>query len=397
MAPSPSPDPDVGIDPMVSRRAALADLLRRAGLLRSPAVEAAIRAVPRHLFLPAEEPAEAYADKAIVTQTGADGEPTSSASQPSIVAIMLEQLAVQPGQRVLEVGAGTGYNAALLAYLVGAAGRVVSIDVDPETAAGAREHLAAAGVPNVEVLAADGWLGHRDGAPYDRVVATVGIWDVSPSWLDQLADDGLLVAPLWLGPGLQTSIAFRRVGDELHSGSVVLCGFMRLRGAGAGPERYRPVAGWQVAGEGLGAGATSVLARLLITPPRSEPAPPVARGWLLRLALAGAAAVVMTDESRGRSAAGLFDPAAESLALAEGPGGWLGHWAPETVQSYGEGDGRLTERLLALLGTPEPLDASDLHVLVLPRDRPVKPAPADADSWVLDRPHHRFVVTARRG
>ena len=94
-----------------------------------------------------------------------DGVTTSSASQPSMMAIMLEQLDLRPGHRVLEIGAGTGYNAALLARIVGPAGRVVAVDIDPDLIRDAARHLVDAGVRGVELVCGDGALGHPPGAP----------------------------------------------------------------------------------------------------------------------------------------------------------------------------------------------------------------------------------------
>lgn len=387
------PEPPVGDEPpeATARRGALVDGLRRAGLIRTAPVEAAMRAVPRHLFLPDVPLAKAYADEAVVTRTGPDGLPTSSASQPSIVAIMLEQLGVQPGHRVLEIGAGTGYNAALLAHLAGPGGRVTSIDIDRETAHAARRQLAAAGVPATEVRHGDGWPGHPDAAPFDRIEATAGIWDVSPHWVDQLVGGGVLVAPLWLGPGLQVSVSFTRADRILRSSSVQPCGFMRLRGAGAGPESYRPVGTWHVSAERLEDSSARVLERLLDAPATSEPvpAPPVSRGWLVRLALAGSRALLLVDEPRGRVAAGLYDPRTGSLVLAEGTGGSLGHWTPQTV-SY-RGGNELLPALLAVLAKPEPLEVEQLQLLAVRRGDPLAD-PGSGRTWRLDRPEHRFLV-----
>ncbi len=374
-----------------ARRDALVHQLRAAGALRSAAVEAAIRAVPRHLFVPTASVAEAYADEAIVTRTGPDGLPTSSASQPSIVAIMLEQLAVVPGQRVLEIGAGTGYNAALLAHLVGSSGRVTSVDIDAETAQAARDHLAAADATTVDVVAADGWGGHAAGAPFDRIEATVGVWDLSSQWFDQLVNGGVLVAPLWLGPGLQVSVAFEKLGRQFRSRSVIPCGFMRLRGTAAGPESYRRVGDWVVSAERLGAEDVAVLGRLLDKPPNSQPAPPVPRGWQLRLALAGPRALLLVDETHRRVAGGLFDPVAGSLVLAKGTGGWLGHWTPETVQCHGEE--HLLPELTALLQAPDSLEVGELELLAARRGDPL-PEGGSGPTWVLERPQHRFLVRA---
>ncbi len=393
MLPMPSGVPTAELAETVERRTALVDRLGEARVLRTVGVEAAMRAVPRHLFLPSVSVERAYVDEAIVTQTGPGEVPTSSASQPSIVAIMLEQLAVRPGHRVLEIGAGTGYNAALLAHLAGPSGRVTSIDIDAGTAQAAREHLARAGVSSVDVMAADGWLGHPDAAPYDRIEATVGIWDVSPHWVDSLVEGGMLVAPLWLGPGLQVSVAFSRVGRTLVSRAMVPCGFMGLRGPEAGPASFVRVADWHASGERLPDSARR-FEQLLATPPRSQPAPPVCRGWLLRLALAGERAVLLLNESRQRVAAGFLDADAGSLALAEGTGGWLGHWTPDIVHCHG--DAALLPALHAVLADPEPLEVDQLELIAVRREDPLPAVLANPRTWVVERPHHRYVVRARK-
>ena len=206
------------------------------GNLQSPAIEGAFRAVPRHLFLPEIPCEQAYADDAIPTKRLASGESISSSSQPSMMAIMLEQLGLQPGQNVLEIGAGTGYNAALMAHLVGPTGRVTTVDIDDDIVAVARDHLRAAGCGRVRVVQADGAEGYAAGAPYDRIILTVGAWDIAPAWREQLAPDGRLVLPLALN-GPQLAAAFEQRGDILESTSLAVCGFMRLRGPFAGPER----------------------------------------------------------------------------------------------------------------------------------------------------------------
>ena len=210
-------------------RAELVDRLRADRLVESARVEAALRAVPRHLFLPGSSLEDAYADQPVVTKRAPDGTPRSSASQPAIVARMLEQLDVQPGDSVLEVGAGTGYNAALLTRL-GAA--VTTLDIDPGIAAEARSRLA----PGTTVVCADGALGYPPNAPYDRLIVTAGAGDLSPAWLDQLTPTGRIVVPLRIR-GLTRSIAFDRDGDRLTSRSMEVCGFIPMRGAGPDAER----------------------------------------------------------------------------------------------------------------------------------------------------------------
>jgi protein-L-isoaspartate(D-aspartate) O-methyltransferase len=232
------PDFVPGVPPDDALRAALVAQLEQQGRLTHSPVAAAMRAVPRHLFLPEVSPERAYADEAVVTKWSADHVALSSASQPAMIAIMLEQLAVEPGMRVLEIGAGTGYNAALLAYLTGPTGHVTTIDIDQDIVEAARAHLAAAGLDadRVTVLCGDGALGDPAHAPYDRIILTVGAWDVAPAWFTQLVDGGRLVLPLALHT-LQLSAALDRHGASMRSASLRACGFIRLRGAFAGPEQ----------------------------------------------------------------------------------------------------------------------------------------------------------------
>jgi protein-L-isoaspartate(D-aspartate) O-methyltransferase len=197
----------------------LADALLRMGAIRSPAVEAAFRSVPRHLFLPDTPLEQIYSDNAVTTKRASDGQPLSSSTQPSIMAGMLEQLQIEPGHRVLEIGAGTGYNAALMAHIAGPAGQVVTLDVDDDIVADARRHLTDAGYSAVQVMRRDGTLGYPDAAPYDRIILTVGAQDIAPAWREQLAPGGRIVLPLVLR-SRQRSIAFDYLDGVLTSSSI---------------------------------------------------------------------------------------------------------------------------------------------------------------------------------
>jgi protein-L-isoaspartate(D-aspartate) O-methyltransferase len=214
---------------------ALVDSLKENQCIQTGLVEAAFRAVPRHLFLPEHDVKEVYEDKAIVTKHDEVETPISSSSQPAIMAIMLEQLDLQPGHRVLEIGAGTGYNAALIAQIVGENGSVATVDIDEDIVAKARENLRKTGFERVVVVCGDGAEGYPDDAPYDRIILTVGAWDVFPAWLDQLKVGGRVVLPLTIRWS-QRSVAFERTENGLQSVSVKNCGFMRMRGAFAEPQ-----------------------------------------------------------------------------------------------------------------------------------------------------------------
>ncbi|MGH3997784.1 MAG: methyltransferase, FxLD system, partial [Pseudonocardiaceae bacterium] len=202
---------------------------------RTSQVEAAFRAVPRHLFLSPLDLEAAYEPRVVVTKRAEDGTAISSASHPNLVASMLEQLDIQPGHRVLEIGSATGVNAALLAELAGPTGTVVSIEIDDDLAAVARAGLAAAGYHQVEVICADGADGFPAGAPYDRIIVTAGAWDIASAWWQQLVVGGRIVVPLRLhGSGLTRSIAFDlQQPGRMVSSSAQVCGFVPMRGATA--------------------------------------------------------------------------------------------------------------------------------------------------------------------
>ncbi|MYW06359.1 methyltransferase domain-containing protein, partial [Streptomyces sp. SID3343] len=245
----------------VRLRAALVRRLRDSGSIRTDAVEDAMAAVPREVFTPGSTTLdEAYQDRVVVLSTDERGLPDSTVSQPAMIALMLEQLDVRPGLRVLEIGTGSGYNTALLSRLVGPDVGVVSIDVSAELAGAAARRLASLGI-DVDVRAGDGWAGVADRAPFDRIEATVGVPDLPPAWVEQLAPGGRLVTPLWLRPGLELSVAWERGADGvLRSVSVSPCGFLQLRGVHSGPGRTHPLTGdLAVTGEDLPAAALDVL------------------------------------------------------------------------------------------------------------------------------------------
>lgn len=213
----------------------LVNALKQRGELRDPALEAAFLAVPRHHFLPNVPLNEVYSDEAIPTKRDNEGRVISSSSQPTMMVIMLEQLGLRPGDNVLEIGTGTGYNAAIMQHLVDETGRVTTIEYDPQIAAQAKDHLQRAFMGQIMVVQGDGASGFAPRASYDRIIATVGIWDVPRTWVQQLKPKGVLVAPLWLD-AYQISTAFTAQPDgTLYSADNRPCGFVSLRGPAAGP------------------------------------------------------------------------------------------------------------------------------------------------------------------
>ncbi|MGH3935845.1 MAG: methyltransferase domain-containing protein [Pseudonocardiaceae bacterium] len=208
------------------RLAALIHQLTQSGHLRSPSWRVAFEQTPRHVFVPniitisesgptttsGAQPAQrqswleqVYSDDSLVTQylahpslmmTGAKPllVSTSSSTMPSLMARMLETLDVHDGHRVLEIGTGTGYNAALLCHRLGS-DNVVSIDIDPTLVAAASKRLASLG-HHPTLIAGDGTAGAAPHAPYDRIIATAAIADIPLPWIEQLAPSGKILANL---------------------------------------------------------------------------------------------------------------------------------------------------------------------------------------------------------
>jgi protein-L-isoaspartate(D-aspartate) O-methyltransferase len=224
--------------------AALVDALLTQGAIRTESVAEAFRMVPRHVFAPEVPVPEAYADDIVRTKRDERGATTSSVSAPWLQATMLEQAQLAPGMRVLEIGSG-GYQAALLAELVGPTGQVTTVDIDRYVTDRAHRFLAEAGYPQVNVVHADAEQGVADHAPFDRIFVTTGAWNIPSAWVQQLAIGGRIIVPLRLR-GLSRAVAFDRESDHLVSRDHVMAGFVPMQGAGARAEHVVAVHGQDV-------------------------------------------------------------------------------------------------------------------------------------------------------
>ncbi|MEU3185789.1 methyltransferase domain-containing protein [Streptomyces sp. NPDC006923] len=195
-------------------RRLMTEQLISSGALRSGPWRDAFSSVPRHVFVPEftvrarggkhgydqDDPAwlaAVYGDVSLLTQFDVGGTATSSSTQPSLMARMLEALDVKDGDAVLEIGAGTGYNAALLCHRLGS-DRVVSLDIDPDLVNAARDRLRGAGY-NPTLMAGDGMEGCLGHAPYARLLATCGVGRIPDSWREQVRPGGVIVANVGCG------------------------------------------------------------------------------------------------------------------------------------------------------------------------------------------------------
>lgn len=187
--------------------------------IKDPAVLRAMARVPRHAFVPSPQVAEAYADYPLPIGEG------QTISQPYIVALMTQLLGLQGAEKVLEVGTGSGYQAAVLAEIVP---RVFSIEILPGLATSAEARLTSLGYRAVRVRAGDGYLGWPEEAPFDAVVVTAGATHIPEPLVAQLREGGRLVIPVGRG-GFQELLAGRKVQGRLVTRTVAPVRFVPLR------------------------------------------------------------------------------------------------------------------------------------------------------------------------
>lgn len=179
--------------------------------VKDPEVLAAMATVPRHEFVPPGEADQAYADHPLPIGFG------QTISQPYIVALMTELLDVQPGDRVLEIGTGSGYQAAVLAEITD---RVYTVEIIPELATAAAERLERLGYGAIAVRSGDGYFGWPENAPFDEIIVTAAPDHVPPPLLRQLAEGGRLVIPVGPPGGYQTLWRITKRDGEVVSENI---------------------------------------------------------------------------------------------------------------------------------------------------------------------------------
>ena len=204
----------------VQRQRMVEEQLRARGV-RDERVLAAMAKVPRHLFVPEEMRESAYQDRALPIGYG------QTISQPYIVAVMLEMLDVHDDHKVLEVGAGSGYQAALLAEL---AKEVYAIEIIEPLAHRAKQVLTKLGYADkVHVIVADGTLGWKEAAPYDRIIVSAACPEIPPPLAEQLVEGGRIVAPVGRR-GIQQLVVGVKRDNELELMKTIGCVFVPLIG-----------------------------------------------------------------------------------------------------------------------------------------------------------------------
>jgi len=189
-------------------REELIERLTKWGYLNKPEVVKAFRKVPRHEFVPENIRNYSYADQPLSIGCG------QTISAPSMIAIMMESLDLAPGQRVLEIGAGSGYNAALVAEIVGRKGEVITVERIAELAEFAEGNLKKTGYGWIRVATGDGTKGYQEGAPWDRILVTACAPELPNPLIAQLKIGGKLGAPVGQHYMAQTWIVAEKQGEK---------------------------------------------------------------------------------------------------------------------------------------------------------------------------------------
>lgn len=201
------------------KKRVLVESLREEGYLRSPEVIRAFMGIPREGFVRPEDRPHAYSDQPLHIGSG------QTISAPHMVAIMTELLKPGKADSVLEVGAGSGYQAAILSRLVR---KVYTVELEAGLVRLARENLKVIGIRNVEVIQGDGSLGLPERAPFEKIIVTCAADRIYPAWEEQLREGGILLAPVGSGHYQELTLATKK-GGRIRAREVLSCVFVPLR------------------------------------------------------------------------------------------------------------------------------------------------------------------------
>jgi len=205
------------------KRNDLVDKLIKRGYIKSDLAEKAMRNVPRHLFVPEDMIEMAYVDSPQPIGQG------QTISAPHMVSIMIEALEVKPGQKILEIGGGMGYHAAVLGEMVGDEGEVYSVEYLKSLAKSGRKKLRKAGIDNVHIMIGDGSSGYKDKAPYDRISVACGAPSIPEPMINQLKENGKILIPVG-GRMYQNLIKGTKKGTSLEKENLGGVLFVPLKG-----------------------------------------------------------------------------------------------------------------------------------------------------------------------
>lgn len=206
-------------DPYVKKREAMVKLIESRGV-KDPATLAAMQKIPRHLFVPSDQVASAYDDRPLPIGY------SQTISQPFIVAYMTEIVKLKPHYKVLEIGTGSGYQAAILSEIVK---EVYTIEIIEALGTQAKTRLGKPHYSNIEIKIADGYYGWKEKGPFDAIVVTAAAEHIPPSLKDQLKDGGLMIIPVGSPFMVQQLMLIEKTGDKFRSTSLMPVRFVPFK------------------------------------------------------------------------------------------------------------------------------------------------------------------------
>jgi len=232
--------------------------VKKKGFLKNTEYEKAFLSTPRHIFIPSvydiekqewkkfdvdySKPQEEilkkiYVDRPLVI-TIKEEDVLSTSSQPTVMAMMIEEAKLKNGDKVLEVGTGSGYNASVISKIIGDNGKVITIELEKKVYELSKTNLKRSGIKNIEIYCADGGLGYPKEAPFDKIIVTTSSSDITEEWIRQLNIGGILVLPL-VTRGIEAIVSLRKEDDKLLKGDIkYYVRFLTMRGLSSSIMHY---------------------------------------------------------------------------------------------------------------------------------------------------------------